>query len=155
MLARTRDAEQRHVVARFDPGRAARSPVRNAMRHVAQRQRQPVRQRDRLRQPLEPRRDPAAVALRESLRFAHRPAHRHREQHGPRRGLDAQRIAPRLHVAAQLHRIDLAVERDLDQLRIGRPAEQEGAERHDGIPGIAADYIASGRGSGSRRWRPP
>jgi hypothetical protein len=87
-------------------------------------------ERNGLRQALEPCCDPAAVAFREGARLLHAAAQRHGEHHRAVGGVHTQRIAPRLPMPAQLHRIDRAVERNLDQLWIGRSAEEERAQRH-------------------------
>jgi hypothetical protein len=44
--------------------------------------------------------------------------------------VNAQRIAARLAVAADAHRIDGLIEDDLDRLRFARTAIEQGAQRH-------------------------
>ncbi len=93
--------------ADFGPYRAARAgAMRDPVRHAAQRHHDAMRKRRRLRQPAEPRRDPAAMLLREGARLLQRAARRHRQDDFAGRRLDAQRIAPRLPVPPQPHRID-------------------------------------------------
>ena len=106
--------------------------MHDAMGDAAQRQFQPVDERNGLRQALQARRDPAAIAFREGLRFFDAAAQRHGEHDRAACRLYAQRVAPRLPVATQLHGKDRPVERDLDQLRIGWAAEQKRAQRHKG-----------------------
>ena len=104
--------------------------MHDAMRHAAQRHFDPVRKGRRLRQPLEPRRDPTAVLLREFLRLLHAAARRHGENHLARRRIDAQRVAPRLAMAAQTHEIDSPVENDLDNRGLARSTIKQCAKRH-------------------------
>src|SRR4029077_4262002 len=132
MYALARDAQHR-LHARLDPDRAAHGAMFDAMRHAAQRQLQDVGEWNGLPQPLQARRDPPAVAFREGARLLHAAAQRHGEHDGAARCLHAQCIAPCLAVTAQLDGVDGAVERDLDQLRIGRPAEQKRAQRHRAV----------------------
>ena len=54
-------------------------------------------------------------------------------------GMDAQRIAARLAVAADAHRIDRLVEDDLDRLRFARTAIEQGAQRHFEDPNLGRD----------------
>ena len=126
------DAEQRLAVrAGLRPHRAAHArPVHDAMLDAAQRQHRAVGERRRLRQAAQPRRDPAAVLLRELLGLADAAARRHGEDDLAGRGVDAQRIAAGLAVAADAHRIDRLVEDDLDRLRFARTAIEQGAQRH-------------------------
>src|SRR5581483_5304198 len=79
-------------------------------------------------------RDPRAVLLREGMRLPQRAARRHRQHDLARRGMNAQRVAPRLTVAAQPHRIDDLLELNLDRRRFGRTAIKESAQSHENHP---------------------
>ena len=112
-------------VAGLGPDRAAHArPVHDAMLDAAQRHDRAVGERRGLRQAAQPRRDPAAVLLRELLGLAHAAARRHGEDDLAGRGVDAQRVAARLAVAAHAHRIDRLVEDDLDRLRLGSAGDR-------------------------------
>ena len=89
---------------------------------AAQRNHGAVGEGRRRRQPVEPRRDPAAMLLGEFARLPQAAARRHGEHDFTRDGMDAQRVAPRLPVAAHTHQIDLTVEHDADRWRFARPA---------------------------------
>jgi hypothetical protein len=108
-------------------------PVLDVVLDAAHRHDGAVREHDCRGQPAEPRRDPAAVLLREGARLLEAAARRDGEHDLARRGLDAQGVTPRLRVAAHAHRIDRAIERDLDRLRLGRTAEEQRAQ-HEGQP---------------------
>src|SRR5580692_2748843 len=116
------DAQQSlAVTGYFSPdGATHAAAVCDAVRYAAQRHHDAVGERRRLRQPPEPCGDPAAVLLRERARFLQRAARRDRQNDFARVRLDAQCVAPRLAVPAQLHQINRSVEDDLDRLRLTR-----------------------------------
>src|SRR5262249_41597665 len=122
------DADQaRAVVTRFDPHRRARArPMHHPMRHAAERHDGPISERRRLGETLQSRRDPAAVLLREVTRFPQAAAWRNRKYNLTRGRVDAQGIAPRPAVAADAYAIGRTVEDDLDHVRHGRPAIEQG-----------------------------
>src|SRR5437764_5970130 len=60
---------------------ALASPVRDAVRHTAQRDLETMGERRRFRQSLEPRCDPCAVLLGEVARLLETPARRNRQHH--------------------------------------------------------------------------
>src|SRR5262249_58889803 len=82
------------------------------------------------RQALGPRRDPAAVLLGELLRLLEAAARRHGENHLARGGVDAQRIASGLAMAAQAHEVNRFVEDDLNDRGLARTAIEQRAKRH-------------------------
>ena len=126
------DAKQ-PLAARVDfrPYRAAHAgPVHDAVRFAAQRHHGAIGEGHGFRQPAEPRRDPTAVLLGEFARVLERAARRDGEDHLPGRRLDAQGVAPRLAVPAQLHEIDRSVENDLDRPRLSRAAIEQRTQRH-------------------------
>ena len=99
--------------------------MHDAVIDAAQRNHRAVREWRRLRQPAEPRRDPAAVLLGEFARLLQAAARRHGEHDFAGGGMDAQRVAARLPVAAHAHQIDLAIEGDADRRRLARPAVEQ------------------------------
>jgi hypothetical protein len=112
--------------------------VLDAVRRAAQRHHGARGERRGLRQPAQPRRDPGAVLLRESLGVGDAAAQRHGENNVAARRLDAQGVAARLPVPAQAHRIDDAIELDLDGRYLARPPikprEQPHGSLHDSRP---------------------
>ena len=113
------------------PHRAARrAAMADAVRHAAQRHDGAFGKGRGFRQPPEPRRDPAAVLLRKGARLLDRAARRYGQNDFARRRLDAQRIAARLAMPLEPHRIDRSVECDLDRLRLARAAKEQRALRH-------------------------
>ena len=104
--------------------------MHDAVLDAAQRQHRAVGERSRLRQTAQPRRDPAAVLLRELLGLADAAAGRHGEDDLAGRSMNAERVAARLTMAADAHRIDRLIEDDLDRLRFARTAIEQGAQRH-------------------------
>src|ERR1041385_6814223 len=115
MRGRAGDAEQAFVARLFDPDRATGTgTMLDAVIDAAQRQDNAVRKGRRLRQPVKPRRDPAAMLLGELPRLLETAARRNRQQHLARRGLDAQRVAPRLPMAPYAHQINFALKDDID-----------------------------------------
>ena len=89
------------------------APVHDAVIDAAQRDHGAMRERRRYGQPAEPRRDPAAMFLGEFARLLQAAARRHGEHDFARDGMDAQRVAPRLPMAAHAHQIDFAIEDDV------------------------------------------
>ena len=98
--------------------------MHDAVVDAAQRQHRAMGKGRSVGQPLQPRRDPGAVFLRECTRLLQTAARRHGEHHLARDGMDAQRVAARLPVAAQAHQKDLAVEIDRDGRRLAGAAKQ-------------------------------
>ena len=98
----TGDAEQRMPAPALGPDRAARAlAMLDPVADATQRQERAVRKRHGVRQPPQPRRDPGAVLLRKFSRLPHAAARRHRKHDLAAGGMDAQRIAARLAVAAK------------------------------------------------------
>src|SRR5690349_24668065 len=112
-----RDAEKiLSALARFRPDRAARAfTVRDAMCQTAKGHLAAMCEWRRLGQPPEPRRDPCAVPLREVTGIPQAATRRDGQHHLARRGVDAQRVAPRLFMPAQAHQEHGTVEDNFDR----------------------------------------
>src|SRR6186713_697426 len=128
-------AEQWRLAVRLGPYRAAGSfAMVDPMADATQWQECSVRKRHGVRQPPQPCRDPRTVFLRKFSRLLHAAARRHRKHDIAASGVDAQRIAPRLSVAAKAHQIDLSVERDRYGFRLAGAAKKQGAQGTGHLP---------------------
>ena len=78
----------------------------------AQRHNRAIGKGHRLRQSLQPRRDPGGMLMGEFARLFQAAARRQCQHHFAAGGMNAQRIAARLRVAAKLDEINLAAELD-------------------------------------------
>src|SRR3569623_1398792 len=119
------------AVTRLGPDRAALArPMHNLVRDMTQRQRRTDRKRRRLRQAAEARGAPGAMTLRKILRIGQIAARRHGQDGFAAARMDAQRVAPRAAMPAQLNRINRGADFDGKRARFGGAAIKEGAKSH-------------------------
>ena len=126
------DAQQAFAAAvALGPYRAARAAaVHDRMGDAPQRQFRAVREWRGLRQPAEAGGDPGAMLLGKFARLTQAAARRHGEHRLARHRDDAQRVTPRLAMAAQPNEIDGVFANDFDRRRLGGTTIEQRACGH-------------------------
>src|SRR5262245_27294977 len=125
------DAQQIFIVVRLDPdGPSFARAVLDTMNAATQRQKSTASEGRSARQPSQPRRYPGTVRLRGFPCVLDTATLRHCEHDFAAGHKDPQGVAARLPMAANTHRMDLAVTTDCNRRGLVGPAIEQGAERY-------------------------